>query len=195
MLIEGTPGFERTGSYESCEDILKKLSSDPPDIILMDIEMPGINGIEGMKQVKKHFPEIKILMQTVFDDDDRIFESIMAGASGYILKNTPPAAMLDAITEAGQGGAPMSPSIASRVLQLFQAHAVRNLPSGEDYQLSKREKEVLKCLVDGKPYKIICDELCISYATVRTHMRNIYEKLHVCSMTEAVSKALRQGLF
>lgn len=195
MLLEGTPGLELTGSYQNCNEILAIIAKVQPDLILMDIEMPGMNGIEGMKLVKKQFPEIKILMQTVFDDDDKIFESILAGANGYILKNTPPSGIIEAITESCQGGAPMSSSIAARVLQLFQKHASKeSAEQQENYHLSEREMEVLRALVDGKPYKIICDELCISYPTVRSHMRHIYEKLHVSSMTEAVSKAIRQGL-
>jgi DNA-binding NarL/FixJ family response regulator len=154
--------------------------------------MPGINGIEGVVLIRKQFPDIHILMQTVFDDDDRIFAALKAGASGYILKNAGSAKLLDAIIEVHNGGAPMSPSVAKKVLNQFQG--VKSSAS-ENFNLSARERDVLGLLVNGKSYKMIADELNISYDTVRAHMKKIYEKLHVSSMTEAVAKAINKNLF
>jgi DNA-binding NarL/FixJ family response regulator len=158
----------------------------------MDIDMPGMNGIEGVKQIRKHFPTVQILMLTVFDDDEKVFAAIKAGAGGYILKNAEPENLLHSISEVYNGGAPMTPAIARKVLQQFQTF----LPEEKkDYHLSNREKEVLGLLVEGLSYKMIAGKLNITYDTVRAHMKKIYEKLHVASMTEAVAKAINQKLF
>ncbi len=194
QLVENDPGLELAGSYDDARDALRHVTTCNPDVVLMDIDMPEVNGIEAVKTLRKHFPKLRILMQTVFEDDDKVFESLVSGASGYILKNMPADLMVESIHEANNGGAPMSPSIASRVLHLFQHYARKPEAGGEDYNLSKRELDVLRCMVDGKPYKVICDELSISYSTVRSHVQRIYEKLHVSSNTEAVSKAVRQKL-
>lgn len=191
-LVSGTPGLVCTGSYPDCEQILQKIRTDVPDVVLMDIEMPGINGIEAVKLVKQHFPHLQVLMQTVFHDDDNIFRAICAGASGYILKTTTPAGYMEAIADVYNGGSPMTGSVARRVLQLFQQSAVPLITP--EYHLTPKEKEILQEMVQGKSFKMIADAMCISYETVRTHMKNIYSKLHVNSNTEAVSKALRERI-
>jgi DNA-binding NarL/FixJ family response regulator len=191
QLIGNTPGFFVAGSYADCTDIVKKIERDTPDVVLMDIQMPGINGIEGVRIIKGRFPQVKLVMQTVFEDDDKIFAAICAGASGYLLKKTTPVHYLEAIEEAYHGGAPLSPGIANRVLTLFRGMAT---PPDTYEQLSDREKEVLLHLVKGLSYKQIASACSITYDTVRFHMKNIYAKLHVSSMTEAVAKAIRQKL-
>lgn len=196
-FLEASDDLELAGSYLNCANVLRDIAQSSPNVVLMDIDMPEVNGIEGVRIIKKQFPAIRILMQTVFDDDDKIFEAIAAGASGYLLKNTTPDSLLQAIREVYDGGAPMSPLVAARVLFMFQQNTTKptNEKDAEAFNLSKRETDVLRCMVDGKPYKIICDELHISYSTVRTHVQKIYDKLHVSSNTEAVSKALKSKLF
>jgi len=197
VLIDGSPGFQIANTFVDCTDLEKKVKISEPDVILMDIEMPGISGIEAVKIVKKHFPKINVMMQTAFENDENVFAAICAGASGYILKNTPPSRILECIVEVYQGGSPMSPSVARKVLGFLQ----QPKPSGEtinhldvDFNLSPREKEILTCLVKGMSYKMIAENCNISYETVRSHMKNIYEKLHVVSMTEAVAKAINLKL-
>lgn len=192
LLIGDTDNLELVGSFPNCTHLVSNINDSLPDVVVMDIDMPGINGIEGVVLIRKQFPDIHILMQTVFDDDDRIFAALKAGASGYILKNAGSAKLLDAIIEVHNGGAPMSPSVAKKVLNQFQG--VKSSAS-ENFNLSAREKDVLGLLVNGKSYKMIADELNISYDTVRAHMKKIYEKLHVSSMTEAVAKAINKNLF
>lgn len=193
-LIENSPGFTLAGAFENCLDIKKKLEPCKPDVVMMDIEMPEVSGIEGVKIIKKEFPNLNVLMQTSYEDDDKVFSAICAGASGYILKNTPVPRILESIVEVYQGGSPMSPSVARKVLGFLQQPPVAIPKEVPDYKLSNREKEVLSCLVSGMSYKMIADHCHISYETVRSHMKNIYEKLHVVSMTEAVVKAINQGL-
>lgn len=188
-MIGGTPGFECVGAFPNCNNLLKNISQAKPDVVLMDIEMPGINGIEAVAMIKEEFPEIKILMETIFDDDEKIFNSICAGAEGYILKHTTPAEIMEAITEIHEGGSPMTPSIANRVLKMVK---VRPEPvSNESFDLSSREKEILTCLVKGMSYKMIADTCFISIETVNVHIKNIYRKLQVHSKSEAVAKAIR----
>lgn len=189
MLLNDAGDFDLAGSYANCLDVIKNIQQTKPDVVIMDIDMPGMNGIEGVKLIRKNFPTVQILMQTVFDDDEKVFAAIKAGAAGYILKNTDPKNILEAVREVYTGGAPMTPSIARKVLQQFQQ------PQKDDFNLSVREKEVLSLLVDGLSYKMISDKLNITYDTVRAHMKKIYEKLHVSSMTEAVAKAINQKLF
>ena len=192
MLLQSTPDFTLAGSYAHCLDVTENISETKPDVVIMDIDMPGMNGIEGVKIIHKNFPTVQILMLTVFDDDEKVFAALKAGADGYILKNADPENLLHAISEVYNGGAPMTPGIARKVLHQFQAM----LPDEEkDYHLSVREKEVLGLLVDGLSYKMIAGKLNITYDTVRAHMKKIYEKLHVASMTEAVAKAINQKLF
>jgi DNA-binding NarL/FixJ family response regulator len=195
LLIDDAPGFTLAGAYTDCKDIDQKMGESQPDVVMMDIEMPGVNGIEGVRQIKKNFTKINVLMQTSFEDDDKVFNAICAGASGYILKNTMPARILESIVEVYQGGSPMSPSVARKVLGFLQQPQADSAKTDvPDYNLSNREKEVLSCLVKGMSYKMIADTCHISYETVRSHMKNIYEKLHVASMTEAVAKAINQRL-
>jgi DNA-binding NarL/FixJ family response regulator len=183
------------GSFSHVLDCVEDVKECNPDIILMDIEMPGMTGIEAVKAIKKEYPHIQVLMQTVFEDDDRVFDSICAGASGYILKNYLNTKLIDSIQELQYGGSPMSPSIARKVLGKLQQHAGAIRPDeAPDYRLTAREKEVLACVVNGLSYKMIADELTISYETVRSHIKKIYEKLHVASLTEAVAKAINQRI-
>ena len=189
MLLEDAGDFELAGSYPDCLDVIKNIQQTKPDVAIMDIDMPGMNGIEGVKLIRKNFPTVQILMQTVFDDDEKVFAAIKAGAAGYILKNAEPKYLLEAVREVYTGGAPMTSSIARKVLQQFQQ------PETNDFNLSTRETEVLGYLVQGLSYKMISDKMNITYDTVRAHMKKIYEKLHVSSMTEAVAKAINQKLF
>jgi len=191
MLLHDHADFTLAGSYSHCLDAAKNIQETKPDVVIMDIDMPGMDGIEGVKLIHKNFPTVQILMLTVFDNDEKVFAAIKAGAAGYILKNAEPENLLQAISEVYSGGAPMTPGIARKVLH--QLHAM--LPEQEeDYHLSIREKEVLEQLVYGLSYKMIGDKLHITYDTVRAHMKKIYEKLHVASMTEAVAKAINQKL-
>lgn len=189
QLINGNEGFTCSGAFANCLNIVKNIEETSPDVILMDIEMPGISGIEAVKLAKEKFPEVKILMETIFEDNDKIFNSICNGAEGYILKNTPPVQILSAIKEIYEGGAPMTPSIASKVLKMF-----KNKPAEkplEEFNLTEREKEILKCLVEGMSYKLIADTCFISIDTVSGHIKNIYKKLQVHSKSEAVAKAIK----
>ena len=186
-LINDTDGMSVVGAYSSCESALEDLPRHPPDVLLMDIGLPGMSGIEGVRMIKPLHPSIDILMMTVYDDQERIFDSICAGASGYLLKNTPSSELIRGIREI-KTGAPMSPSIARLVLA-----ALRQQPSAAkaEYDLTPREIEILQSLVDGLSYKMIADKLFLSPFTVHSHIKHIYEKLHVHSKSEAVSKALR----
>jgi DNA-binding NarL/FixJ family response regulator len=188
-MIGGTSGFECAGAYPNCNNLLKNIEQTHPDVILMDIEMPGINGIEAVKIIKEEYPGIKILMETIFDDDEKIFDSICAGAEGYILKHTPPAEIMEAIKEIHEGGSPMTPSIANRVLKMVKEKPVAG--NKESFDLSAREKEILACLVKGMSYKMVADTCFISIETVNVHIKNIYRKLQVHSKSEAVAKAIR----
>lgn len=192
LLLNSTEGFTCTGAYEDCRDVVRNISSEVPDVVLMDIDMPYVNGIEGLKLIRKQFPEVKILMQTIFEDDEKIFNAIVAGADGYILKKTPPAKLLDSITEVMHGGAPMTPSVARQVLLLFNNKYSQT--EKKDFDLTAREQEILGYLVQGFSYKMIADKCNVSYPTVNTHISHIYEKLHVSSGTEAVAKAIEQNI-
>ena len=193
LLLHTADGFTCTGAWPDCRDLIANLEVYPCDIVLMDIEMPGMNGIEATKIIKQHFPAINILIQTVFFEDEYIFNAICAGASGYILKSTTPDGYIEAIRDVQAGGSPMTPGIARRVLELFKTNLQPANPE-QDYDLTPQEKKVLKLLVEGKSYKLIAQELFVSVDTVKTHIRNIYAKLHVHSGTEAVSLALRDKL-
>jgi len=183
-------GFDLYGSYADTRHLLDRILENNPDVVLMDINIPGINGIEAVLEIKKRFPHIQVCMQTVFEEDDKIFASLCAGASGYILKNTAAEKILQAIREVADGGAFFTPSIAQKVLTNFQLRH----KAAEFIELSDREKEILKWLVDGLSYKMIADKVNLSFHTIHTHLRNIYEKLHVNSKGEAISKALKQKL-
>jgi DNA-binding NarL/FixJ family response regulator len=191
MLFAESQDVELVGNYSHCLDAVENLRDTKPDVVIMDIDMPGLNGIEGVKLIKRNCPTIHILMFTVFEDEEKVFAAIKAGAAGYILKNAEPGQLVQAILEVYKGGAPMTPGIARKVLHQFQTI----LPEQKtDYNLSPREKEVLGLLVEGLPYKMIAAKLNITYDTVRAHMKKIYEKLYVASMTEAVAKALNQKI-
>src|SRR5512147_448355 len=164
QLIGGSPGFICAGAFANCSNLVSDIKNTSPDVILMDIEMPGMNGIEAVKIVKSQFTDVKILMETIFDENDKIFQSICNGAEGYILKNTPPVQMLTSIKEIYEGGAPMTPSIASKVLKMFKNKPKEN--TSEEFNLTEREKEILKCLVEGMSYKLIADTCFISIDTV-----------------------------
>jgi DNA-binding NarL/FixJ family response regulator len=191
MLVNGTPGFSCAGSYRTMEDALAGLAVGKPDVILTDIGLPGMNGIDGTCILRERFPAIPILALTVYDDDDNVFNAICAGASGYLLKNTPPARLLECIREVVNGGAPMSPEVARRVLTLFRKFRP---PARAPSHLTPQETELLKLMVEGHHYKTAAAALNISTNTVSFHLKNIYEKLQVHSKTEAVAKALRERL-
>ena len=190
-LFNRTEGMRCAASLNNLLNVVSEIGSSQPDIVLMDIGLPNISGIEGVRTVKSNFPRIQVMMFTVFDDDEKIFDAIRAGASGYLLKKTPPEEIIQAIRDLYQGGAPMTASIARRVIQSFQA-----APSTivQDYQLTVRENEILYSLVDGLSYKKIADKYCVSISTIRTHICNIYNKLHVNSKAEAVAKVLSPRL-
>lgn len=187
ILIGGTEGYDIVGAFENCNDIVAQMETLRPEVVLMDIDMPGTNGIEGVRLLKKHHPEIDVLMLTVFDDDDRVLEAILAGANGYLLKKTPPARLLEALQEVKEGGAPMTPMIARKVLTLYATPANQVKQTPPPTTLTDREKEVLETLSKGFSYKMVASELNISIDTVRGHVRHIYEKLQVHSITEAIA--------
>jgi DNA-binding NarL/FixJ family response regulator len=187
FLINGTDGYTCTGSYRSMEEALDKIGHQLPSIVLSDIGLPGMDGIEGIRILKERHPDLLILMLTVYDDDERIFDAMCAGASGYLLKKTPPARLLESLKEAVGGGAPMSPEVARRVITLFRE--IRP-PDRSDYQLTPHETRLLKLFVEGHIYKTAAVELGVSVNTVNFHVRNIYEKLQVHTRSEAVAKAL-----
>jgi DNA-binding NarL/FixJ family response regulator len=191
MLISGTEGYRCTGSFASMEEALQKIGYELPDVVLVDIGLPGMSGIDGIRQLKQRYTDIRVLMLTVYDDDRRIFEALCAGASGYLLKKTPPARLLESVKEVMAGGAPMSPQVARQVLGLFRE--VRP-PEHADYHLTPHEVRLLKLLVEGHNYKTAAEEAGVSVNTIRFHMRSIYQKLQVHSKSEAVSKALRNRI-
>lgn len=191
MLINGTEGYRVTGSYRSMEEALEKLGHNLPDLVLSDIGLPGMSGIEGVRILKERHPDLMIVMLSVYDDDDRIFDALCAGANGYLLKKTPPARLIESLREAATGGAPMSPEVARRVVHLFREFRP---PERADYQLTPHETRLLKLLVEGHNYKTAAFELNVSVNTIAFHMKHIYEKLQVHSKSEAVAKALQNRL-
>lgn len=192
VLIDAMDNMRCVACYNDCRNALKHIDESQPDVVLMDIDMPNVNGIEGTHVIRKKYPHLKILMQTVFEDDEKVFAAICAGADGYILKQTEPIKMIDAITEVLEGGAPMTPVIAHKVLQLF--HKTNKSNQANAFNLSQRELEVLHFLAQGYSYKMIADECHVAYSTINSHVTNIYAKLKVESVGGAVYKAMKEGL-
>jgi DNA-binding NarL/FixJ family response regulator len=189
VLIDGSEGFQCSAAYESAEEALRRLPSYNPDVVLMDIQLPGMSGIECVEKLKEKNPNVQIMMLTVFEDNEKVFKSIVAGATGYILKRTPAAELLRAIKELHEGGSPMSDQIARKVVQAFQQ---MGKSSKETENLTDREMEILSFLAKGYQDQEIADHFFLSIKTVRTHLRNIYQKLHVRSRTQAVLKYLQK---
>ncbi len=190
-LIDNADGFRCLAAYASVEEALPKIGNNLPRVLLVDIGLPGISGIDGIRLVKQRYPDVILVVLTIFEDDKRIFEAICAGASGYLLKKTPAARLLESIREATSGGAPMSPEVAARVMTVFRQ--MRSAPP-QEHDLTPHEQRLLKLLVDGHNYKTAAVELKVSVNTISFHMRRIYEKLHVHSKSEAVAKALRNQI-
>ena len=190
MLIGGTAGFECIATYRSMEDALARIGANLPDVVLSDIGLPGMSGIDGIKILKEKYPNLLLIMLSIYDDDERIFDALCAGASGYLLKKTPWPKLIEALKEAVEGGSPMSPEVARRVISLFREIK----PPQSDYELTPHEVRLLRMLVEGHSYKTAAAELNVSVNTIKFHLRHIYDKLHVHTKSEAVAKALRHGL-
>jgi DNA-binding NarL/FixJ family response regulator len=191
ILINGTFGYQLTAAFASMEAALADIARALPDVALVDVGLPGMSGIEGIRRLREQHPDVLVVMLTVYGDDERIFEAMCAGASGYLLKKTPPARLLESLREVVNGGAPMSPEVARRVVQLFQKFRP---PESAEYHLTPTELRLLKLLAEGHHYKTAAAEMEISVNTVSYHMRSIYQKLQVHSKSEAVAKALRDRL-
>ena len=190
-IIDGTEGFRCSGGFRSMEQALAEIGRDLPDVVLSDIGLPGMSGIEGIGLLKARYPDMLLLMLTVYEDDERIFDALCAGACGYLLKRTSPARLLESLREAVDGGSPMSPEVARRVVELFRDFRP---PEKADYQLTPHETRLLKLLVEGHTYKTAASELGVSINTISFHMKHVYEKLQVHSKSEAVAKALLNRL-
>ncbi len=188
-LLNHSEGFQCVAACRSCADAMRGIEENTPDVILMDIGLPGKSGIECVQVIKENFPRVEVLMVTVYSEEEKVFQSIRNGAVGYIVKNVSSERLLDSIREAYRGGVPMSPEIARKVIGYFRGNSGS---SGLTASLSQRETEVLQCLVDGQSYKSIAEKLFISVHTVRFHLHNIYEKLHVRSRAELVAKAVQK---
>jgi len=191
VLINGSAGFRCVNTFRSMEDALRRIDTELPNIVLTDIGLPGMSGIEGTRILKERYPDLLIVALTVYDDEKGIFEALCAGASGYLLKNMPPVRLLESIREVAAGGAPMSPEVARQVVKLFREF---HPPERASYRLTSQETELLKLIVDGHSYKTAATELGISVRTVAFHLQNVYEKLQVHSKSEAVAKAIRNKL-
>lgn len=191
MLLESYEHLSVIGNFANCHNLKEQMAQLNPHVVLMDIQMPGISGIEAVQIINKNYPNVRVIMQTVFEDEEKIFDALRFGAGGYILKKDNPEKIISAIEDIMNGGAPMTPVIANKVLQYFRQ---KSSPESHDYGLTDREKMVLKALVEGKSYKMIAEIMNISYHTVNSHVRKIYEKLQVHSAGEAVNKALTQNI-
>lgn len=192
LLINATDGFSCTDSYGDAYAFLDNLKIDKPDLVLMDIGLPGISGIKAVEKAKEIYPELNIIMLTVYEDAEKIFDALCAGATGYLLKKTPPAQILEAIKEAHSGGSPMSPTIARKVVNLFADQNKKKAPGDSD--LSEREVQILQGLIKGNSYKMIADEIFVSIDTVRYHISKIYRKLHIHTKSEAVAYGIKKGI-
>jgi DNA-binding NarL/FixJ family response regulator len=192
LLLEGTPGYRCAAAFSSVEEALAGMPAPAPDVALLDVHLPGMRGSVGVERFRERFPNLQVLMLTVYSEDDLVFEAICNGAAGYLLKRTPPASLLAAITEAHEGGAPMSPEIARKVLKFFRTQ--HPSPREQTSELTPQEVRLLRLLGDGHSYESAGLNLDITINTVRKYVRSIYEKLHVHSKAEAVSKAIRAGL-
>ena len=191
VLLNMTESFTCVNAFRSMEEALRSLNKETADLVVTDIGLPNINGIDGTRILRERFPQLPIVVLTVHGEDDNIFQALCAGANGYLLKKTPPARIIEALREVLDGGAPMSPSVARRVVDLFRTF---NPPEEADYRLTDQELRILRMLVDGHHYKTAATELGISTSTVSFHLKNVYEKLQVHSKSEAVAKALREHL-
>lgn len=192
-LIAFTKGFELAGSFINCSDCKEQVKALQPDVVLMDIEMPGTSGLQGIRQIRQENAGLKIIVLTVFEDNQNVFEAICSGANGYLLKKSSPTQIVEAIHDVLSGGAPMTPSIANKVLKLL-ADTNLSAQQKQDYGLTKREKEILQSLVNGNSYKMIAAEQDVTIDTVKSHLKKIYQKLQVHSQTEAVAKALKNRI-
>jgi len=190
LLLNDEENFSVAASFPDCDEAGKMVEEYKADLVVMDIDMPGIGGVEGVKRIKQSHPEVKVVMHTMFDDDTRIFDSLCAGADGYLLKKTSPVQLVTALQEVMHGGAPMSPFVAQKVFQFFRQKENRQ----DEFNLTAREKEILELLVKGNSYKMIADKCFVSIDTVKKHLQNIYHKLHVSCGTEAVAKALQHKI-
>jgi DNA-binding NarL/FixJ family response regulator len=190
-LIGGSQGYHCSGAFRSMEEALAQPWAEVPDVALVDIGLPGMSGIEGIRRLRQKYPSMAVIMLTIYDDDERIFEALCAGACGYLLKKTPPAKLLEYLRDATTGGSPMSPEVARRVIELFRT--IRP-PEHADYDLTPHESRLLKMLVEGHTYKSAAAELGVAFSTIAFHMQNIYQKLQVHSKSEAVAKAFRNKL-
>lgn len=191
QLINATPGFRCSGIYSSMEEALQKIPNNLPDVVLSDIGLPGMDGISGIRLLKERHPNLLVLMLTVYDDNERIFDALCAGACGYLLKKTPWPKLVEALKEVVEGGSPMSPEVARRVISLFREIKP---PQKANYELTPHEVRLLRMLVEGHSYKTAAAQLSVSVNTIKFHLRHIYDKLHVHTKSEAVAKALRHGL-
>jgi DNA-binding NarL/FixJ family response regulator len=191
LLIDNTSGMNCVGTFDNCANVVEQVEQTKPTVVLMDIDMPEVNGIEGLKRIRQHSPEVLVVMQTVFEEDDKIFEAIRSGAHGYFLKKTPSAKLVEGIRDVFNGGAPMTSVVARKVLHMFYHQPVANR---QHFDLTERELEILSHLVKGLSYKMIADVCSITFHTVNSHCKKIYEKLHVHSATEAVAKAIEHRI-
>ncbi len=192
-ILNGVAGYSCTGAFTHCNNLKHDIEKSNPDVVLMDIEMYGTDGIDATRQLKGLYPDKKILIQTIFENEEKILAALCAGANGYITKNTSPVKMLEAIADVYHGGSAMSPGVAARVVNIFQQHILPQVEK-KDYYLTNREREILQLMTQGKALPRIAEEIFLSYETVRSYVKSIYQKLHVAGATEAVAKAIREKL-